>query len=476
MVCFANIRFLWPGIFLIACGVTLGNTSVAAEPPEKGPSEVHEATAPLQLTIQKAVRIARENNPVLHQAKNQVESSSLVVAQRRADFAPDLAVDLIGTERFDKEPEPLSDSGDGRNYETVSGALSSNVNLFNGFGDISALRGAEWELGGSQDSFSREEQTLIFSTVSEFLQALSDRELIRVRAENLEGNRRQLEQIEALYRAGNRPISDLYQQQAETASAELDLLVAERNYVVTKLQLLQTIGLPPATLMEPEAPSLDSLETALVEKAVADQNRAGISLRLDVQAKEKQIEAAREQVAVAQAGFWPTLNLSASLGSDFTSLDKNTSFRSQFFDDNVGGTLGINMSYPIFDRQQTRNQVAQARIREQDAVWSLVQQQLQAQAEIGQSLHDFGTAQKLIGVTERRLIAARQGLAAVEERYRVGAATLVELTQARAQFVEAGYERVKARYGLITQGVAIAYYQGDWEQMRTLLTLWENSQ
>ena len=64
----------------------------------------------------------------------------------------------------------------------------------------------------------------------------------------------------------------------------------------------------------------------------------------------------------------------------------------------------------------------------------------------------------------------------MEERYRVGAATLVELTQARTNYTEAGYERVKARYGLITQGVAVAYYQGDGERMQELLAKWENAQ
>ena len=93
---------------------------------------------------------------------------------------------------------------------------------------------------------------------------------------------------------------------------------------------------------------------------------------------------------------------------------------------------------------------------------------------MGQAYQDFGTAQKLIGVTTARLTAARQALDAVEERYKVGAATLVELTQARAQFVQAGYDRVKARYGLIKQGAAVAYYQGNWTRMQTLLVQWEN--
>lgn len=431
------------------------------------------ATQELRLTLQQALRIAMEKNPALQQAANQVDSSGITAAQRRSDFAPDLGVTLSSAERFDKELD-LDGDRDNRNFETVGGTLGSSVNLFNGFGDVAALRGAEWEWAGTRDSYTREEQTLVFTTLTAFLQALGDRELIVVRSENLEGNRRQLEQVDALYRAGNRPVSDFYQQQAETGSAELDLLTAERNYVVAKLQLLQTIGLPPTTAVEPAAPDLAPLEAALVDRQQGAPDLAALEQRADLQAGTKQIEASREQVSEAQAGYWPTLDLSASINSDYTSLIERNSFSDQFFEDNANAAIGVSLAFPIFDRHQTRHQVAQARLRESNARLSLQQNLLQAEAELGQAVEDFRTAQKLVGVTESRLIAARQALGAVEERYRVGAATLVELTQSRALFAEAGYDRVRARFGLISRGASIAYYQGDWPQLRDLLTLWEN--
>lgn len=463
-----KIRFVLLCAMLLTGFVPPG-AGLAQEPVTGQPAE-------LQLSLRQAIRLALEKNPGLQQTANQVETSAINVAQRRADFAPDLGMTLSGAERFDKALDAVGGGRDNRDYETVTGSLGSSVNLFNGFGDVAALRGAEWELAGQHDTFTREEQTLIFSTVSAFLQLLGDRELIRVRAENLEGNRRQLEQIEALYRAGNRPVSDFYQQQAETSSAELDLLVAERNYAVSRLQLLQTIGIAPTTAATLTAPPLEALESALVARPPETMQSDALAQRADLLAREKQLEATREQLTEAQAGYWPALNFATSINSDYTSLNKGFGFSDQFLDDNPNATIGLTLSVPIFDRQQTRNQVAQARIRQSNARLSLLQQQLQAETELGQALQDFGTAQKLIGVTEARLTAARQALAAVEERYRVGAATLVELTQARAQFVEAGYDRVRARYGLIRQGAAVAYYQGNWGRMQTLLAQWETPQ
>jgi len=433
------------------------------------------APAALRLTIGQAVSLALDKNPTLRQSANQVASGEINLRQKQADFAPDLRLSLSGDKRFDKEYEVLSGDRDNRDYETASGALTSTLNLFNGFGDVAAWRGAGQELAGLRDNFSRDEQTLIFETVSQFLDALTSRELIGVRRENLEGNRRQLEQVEALYQAGNRPVSDLYQQQAEAGGAELELLLAGRDEVVAKLQLLQTIGIPPTSRVELAVADLDPLEATLLTVVAESLDAESLEQRPDLASRQKQIEAAREQVKVAAAGYWPTLDFAATVNSDYSSL-QNAGFSDQFFDDNPGTRIGLALSLPIFDRLLTRNNVAQARLRQHDAELALASLTLQADAEYGQAVEDFQTAQKLIGVTTARLAAAREALAAMEERYRVGAATLVELTQARSQFTEAGFERVRARFGLLRQRVALAYYRGDWEELRSLLGRLENPQ
>ena len=238
---------------------------------------------------------------------------------------------------------------------------------------------------------------------------------------------------------------------------------------------MQSVGIPPTTGVDLATADLDPLETTLRAEVPAALPAEALAQRPDLSAQQKQIAAAREQVKAAAAGYWPTLDLSARLGSDYSSL-LEPDFDQQFFDDRTGAQIGLTLAVPLFDRFLTRNNVAQARLRQHDAELALVKLGLQADAEYGQAVEDFLTAQKLIGVTEARLTAAREALAAMEERYRVGAATLVELTDARTQFTDAGYQRVKARFGLLRQRVALAYYRGDWGDLRTLLGRLENPQ
>ncbi|MFN8582823.1 MAG: TolC family protein [Gemmatimonadaceae bacterium] len=57
--------------------------------------------------------------------------------------------------------------------------------------------------------------------------------------------------------------------------------------------------------------------------------------------------------------------------------------------------------------------------------------------------------------------AAELALQAAQERYLAGAATLVEVTQARATNVQAASALVSARYNLLFQGKLLDYYVGD---------------
>jgi outer membrane protein len=184
---------------------------------------------------------------------------------------------------------------------------------------------------------------------------------VRVAEENLTSQALLLEQIEAFQKAGSRAVTDLYRQQAATAQAELDLLDARRNVEVVSLQLLQSLGrTPPATLelQPPEAIDLtNSLNDIDLEKAW----RQALEARPDLRAQNRQIEAAGEKVREAKAGYLPSVDLFAEANSSYNSLTDDRSFNDQMADDNFGAAVGVAVSIPIFDRDQKRTSVAQAR-------------------------------------------------------------------------------------------------------------------
>ena len=181
--------------------------------------------------------------------------------------------------------------------------------------------------------------------------------------------------------------------------------------------------------------------------------------RSDIKAQKQQIEAAGQQIREAKAGHLPKVDLSVILDNDYSGNS----------DEDLNSTIGVTLSIPVFDRFLTRNEIAKARIEKSNEQSLLEEKKLQVGLEIAQALQNYQKTQKQVDVFESKLTYALQALHSYEERYRVGASTLIELTDARSQYVTAVFDRVQAKYDLVTQEIAVAYYLGNVKQMLAAL-------
>jgi putative ABC transport system permease protein len=73
----------------------------------------------------------------------------------------------------------------------------------------------------------------------------------------------------------------------------------------------------------------------------------------------------------------------------------------------------------------------------------------------------YTTAQERLAAAEAQRKAAEQAATVSQQRYQLGAATLVELAQARASRVQAASAEVSARYEVVFQKALMSYYTGE---------------
>jgi outer membrane protein len=104
------------------------------------------------------------------------------------------------------------------------------------------------------------------------------------------------------------------------------------------------------------------------------------------------------------------------------------------------------VSLPLFDgfAREQRVQVAQA-LRD-DARHQIRQQELRLTADVSAAYYTLVTAVRASEVQEQNAAKAREELRLTEERYRVGAATFVELAESRSSFERAEQDRIAAIY------------------------------
>jgi outer membrane protein len=203
---------------------------------------------------------------------------------------------------------------------------SSSVNLFNGFADMASIREAGLGLGASENSFKRARQRILSQTASQYLQIFLNEEHIQVEEENLNAQQQQLESIQAGYEAGNRPIADVLQQQTSIAQTEQRLIAARRDYELSVLHLKQTLHLSPFSEVAFESPAEGLFVLAPMTYDANILVVQAIKAREDVTAQRLRIEAAEAGISVARSGYYPSISLNASTGTNYSSQNNQFGF------------------------------------------------------------------------------------------------------------------------------------------------------
>ncbi len=109
-------------------------------------------------------------------------------------------------------------------------------------------------------------------------------------------------------------------------------------------------------------------------------------------------------------------------------------------------TFAMRVSLPIFDGFQREQRVQEATAARNDARYRLRQQELQLTADVTSAYRNLTTAYQTVRLQEQNAATAREALALAQERFRVGANTFVDVTQARSDYERAETDRINAIY------------------------------
>jgi outer membrane protein len=431
------------------------------------------ASAQRVITFDEAVQIALQQSVTLRRAENTVRTQRATLSQEKSSLLPSLNASSSTSRNwgltFDQTTLQLVTQSSDR----FSMSANASLNLFNGFADVAGIEQAKLNLAAEEESFTRTQQSVVFNVISSYLQVILNREQIGIRQEDLTSQQGQLSSIEEFVRVGARPVSDLYQQQAVVAASEATLLNAERDLQLSETRLIQVLQLDPLGAYTFEAPSSDEIPLLPRQYAADDLLRSAFERRRDLRAQELAIDASAQSIRISRAGYLPRLNLTGGVSTGYSSLSvdpftrESKSFGSQL-EDNRSESVGLSLNIPIFDRFVTKNSVERARVQYDNARLDLENLRQTIALEVRQAYLDYETAVKRLDVTDKQVRASAQALEVEEERYAVGASTLVELTQARARYVDSASQRVQAIFQFHFQHKVIEYYQGIIDPSETL--------
>src|SRR5690349_7958631 len=208
------------------------------------------------VTFDEALKLALTQNTTVKQAQNSAALNSTAVTQSKLAFLPNLSVSANTAQDYGRNFSQTDGAIINTTTNTMNAGISSSVTLFDGMKNVSNLRSAQATENAGEQDLARAKQTAVFTVASNFLSLVTQQQQLAVQQQNLAAQEALENQISQFVKAGARPVSDLYQQQASAASARAAVVTAQNNVELAKVDLIQTLQLDPRGTYDFQAPTL----------------------------------------------------------------------------------------------------------------------------------------------------------------------------------------------------------------------------
>jgi outer membrane protein len=400
---------------------------------------VFSQTPSIQINLEKALELALERNISVLQSKNNIESQKSAYQSAIGGLLPTLNGSFGRTHNWvDINGTTLYSAGN-----SYSGSVSSGLTIFNGFANIANLDRSKYGINMSESNNKRTQQSILYQTHQLFLNLVRNFQLLKVNEENLKRSQRQLERIEETNKVGAASLADVYRQRVTTANDELTSINAQNNYDNAKndLELFLSLDNTEKYIFDfSNIPSdIDTIEFASINQQYQNLDelyRSAILFRPDYLSAVQNLNISDASITIARSGVYPTVSASASYGVGDKEFSKMTDKRNL--------NLGVGVSLPIFSGFQTQNAIDQAKITKRNAEDQLKQTERQVKVDIEKARLVLESAQKQIKVTQASVLSAEMDRRIAEEKYNLGAGTLLDLLIASANYVNAQSNKVNA--------------------------------
>lgn len=404
-------------------------------------------------TLQECLDYAYQNNIQVRQSRNNQLSGIEDTKQAKAALFPSLVAST--TQSYTNYP--LSEVTDNNSYTGTYG-ITAGMTIFEGGKLRTEVK--RQKVQNQMDALSVEESVndIRIAIVQAYMQCLYAADAVRINRSTAEASKAQRNRAEEMLRTGSISRVDFAQLQSQYSSDEYQIVVAGSTLDNYKLQLKQLLELD---IMEEMNPAVPGVKEENVLKALPPKNEVyetALKVMPQIRRGELGIEAAKLEEKSARAGFFPSISLSASVGTGHMS---NNDFESgsqiwNRFNENVGLTLNI----PIFSNRKNRTAVNKAKIALNDSYleWTSLQKELLRNVE--SAYLDAVSAQAQYLSAREKEKYARESYELTSEQFRVGVKNTVELITAQNEYSAAQQQVLQAKYLTLLSIELLNIYQG----------------
>lgn len=423
-------------------------------------------TSPLQAqsawTLRQCAEYAVEHNLQIKQQDNQRRQQELQLSTARNARLPEVSGSLGQNFSFGRGLT-AENTYTNTNTSNTSFSLSTSIPLFTGFQIPNQIKLNQLNLEAATQDLEKAKNDIRMQVAQAYVQILYDMEIRDVANRQIAIDSMQVVRLEAFVRNGKASEAELSQQRATLANSHLTATQAANNLRLSILAMTQLLELPSPEGFSIVRPPVDDLSaiisTATVSPEIIYQEALGV--KPEIMSQEIRLRATDHSIKIAQSGYYPQLSFSAGLGTNYY---KTSGFTADSFGEqlknNFSQYIGLNLSIPIFNRFQTRNNVRNARIEQETQMLALDNSKKTLYKEIQQVYYNALNAQAKEKSSMEALQSSKDAFTLMQAKYENGKATITEFNEAKNNYLKAESDMVQARYENLYQHALIEFYRG----------------
>ena len=284
------------------------------------------------------------------------------------------------------------------------------------------------------------EQDLIYSVKLTYYAYLASVENVDVQKEAVKRSEEQLKLIQSRYDLGSASLSDVLKQKVQFGNDQLTLLTAKNSVVTNKASLAYTIGLDPNAEHDFSRDYSVNEYFGTLEDAIS----FGLEHEPGYLSTQKGLIAAKKSVCAARSEYLPKLSASAS----YTKFNGTQAFPTVFDYSSTTTRYGFNISWSVFDGFLRERSVTSAKISRNNAMAQVSETKNFLAREIKTAYYGIEQQKQSKEIAQTNVEAANEDLKITQEKYNLGAATILDLLNAQVSLKSAQVSLIRADFDL----------------------------
>lgn len=439
-------KFWFAGLLSLAFGVNAD----APQPP---------------MTLAQALDYALANNPELSIMQERIEQAQNQLGLAMANFYPQIKVSLayqhtnnpaeafamiIAQRRLDFAGTDFNHPGGTDNYRPQ---LTATYSLYRGGQDAHLSQAAQLGVETSEWDKSAIRNHLLNQITAAYYGQLAADEAHRVSTRSVVALQSELALSQKRYDEGALLKSDVLSLQVQLAEAQEEEIRTANAIDLANTMLKTLLGLSantPLAISESLAqqlPRKPATFDTLLTQAVAQHP--------ELQAAEKRVEIAKQQLAAAKGAYLPRADAFVSYGSNSKNLDFDPNR------DNV--SVGVQVEVDVFNGFATQEKIKHAEHELTAAQAAVQQQRLQLESALKAARLQLLEALNRADVASLSVQAADEALRLVNEQRQAGVVTVTRYIEAEVARDKAHTRQISARYDALRAEADLKQATGFWQ-------------